>query len=369
MRGSGVSFIGGSVILDSETFTPKPGKAITVALWVKLVDIAGKHTLFCTIGQTGQNGYRLQVVDGRIKWYLQREFGNVFHLETGPVVLRNRWFHITVTADIEANEAKIYANGGIQSMGVAHGELSRDWSVKAGFGVHDEGKSLYGMMDEVYIYKVALSKEDVLKYIHQFEEMKIFMTPPPMTPTHPPTRVMTTRRHTTRIRTFTPKRKSTNHHPSTPTHHTPRPPHSSTPTRSKTSTKLKKTQKLKTTTTTTGPTTTSTITPTTSTKKPTTKALPVMDVKCKYGNVYEFTDLKGGLASGNFIDRGITNSIQTCMELCCAYRTCDLAYVISARCYLVECYSTNLCSIVPKGVGSLSPVIGMVIRPNGPKSK
>lgn len=364
MRGSGVSFIGGSLVFDSETFTPKPGKAITIALWVKLVDLAGKHTLFCTIGQSGQNGYRLQVIDGKIKWYLQREFGNVFHLETGPVVLRKRWFQITVTADIDSNEAKIYANGGIQSIGVAHGDLPRDWSVKAGFGVHEDGKSLYGMMDDLYIYSRALSKEEVLNYMHQFEDMKILMTPPPMTPTHPPTKIITTPHHTTRVRTFTPKRKSTRHH-TTPIPHSTR-PHGSTHGHP-TTIKRKKTKSTKTTTPVT--TTTAQTTPTTSTKNLTTKPLPVMDIKCKYGNVYEFTDLKGGLAAGNFIDRGITNSIQTCMELCCAHRTCDLAYVISARCYLVECYTVDLCSIVPKGVGSLSPIIGMVIRPNGPKSK
>lgn len=90
---------------------------------------------------------------------------------------------------------------------------------------------------------------------------------------------------------------------------------------------------------------------------------------CKFGNTYLYTDLKGGLVSGNFLDRGLTSGIKPCMELCCAHRTCDLAYVVSGRCYLVECYTEDLCSIVPKGIGLITPTIGMVVRPNGPKSK
>lgn len=88
---------------------------------------------------------------------------------------------------------------------------------------------------------------------------------------------------------------------------------------------------------------------------------------CKFGNTYLYTDLKGGLVSGNFLDRGLTSGIKPCMELCCAHRTCDLAYVVSGRCYLVECYTEDLCSIVPKGIGLITPTIGMVVRPNGPK--
>ena len=147
--------------------------------------------------------------------------------------------------------------------------------------------------------------------------------------------------------------------------------------------RTKTTPKLKTTTTTTTktPTTTSTTTTTTTTTtlattlatttttNAVTKALEIQKEKCRFGNVYEYTDLKGGLGAGNFLDRGITSNVQVCMELCCAHKTCDLAYVVSSRCYLVECYTTDLCSVVPKGIGSLAPVIGMVIRPDGPKSK
>ena len=78
----------------------------------------------------------------------------------------HKWFQITVTADTDIGEAKIIVNGGLQSIGVAHGKFSSDWSVKAGFGVQEnEGKSLQGIIDEVYIYSTALRKDEILRFL------------------------------------------------------------------------------------------------------------------------------------------------------------------------------------------------------------
>ena len=72
-------------MLDSQTFKPKPRKAISIALWVKLSAIAGKNTLFATMGQTNLDGFRLSIVDGKVKWTHSNEAyeGNVFQLQTG----------------------------------------------------------------------------------------------------------------------------------------------------------------------------------------------------------------------------------------------------------------------------------------------
>eukprot|EP00111_Clytia_hemisphaerica_P000019 TCONS_00000040-protein len=339
IRGNGVSFFGGAILLDSQTFKPKPLKAITVALWVKLQDVAGRNTLFATMGQNERNGFRLTVIEGKISWlYVIDGHEKSFQLRTGPILTRNKWFQITATADGDVGEAKVYVNGGIQSIGVTRGQFSTDWGVKAGFGVHEGGHPLHGIMDDVYIFSSALSKDEVLNYIKKFDEMRFLMTPAPVTVpvTRRPT--PTSRKMTIKIKTFKP---------STTTTTTTTPP-----------------------TTTTTSTTTTTIQPTTFTTlstKTVTKPLSLQQNRCKFGNVYEYTDLKGGLGAGNFLDRGITPNVQVCMELCCAHTTCDLAYVVSSRCYLVECYTTELCSVVPKGLGSVSPVIGMIIRPDGPK--
>jgi len=49
------------------------------------------------------------------------------------------------------------------SLGVAHGAFSTDWSVKAGFGVHEGGRPLHGIMDEIYMYTTSLYKDEILR--------------------------------------------------------------------------------------------------------------------------------------------------------------------------------------------------------------
>ena len=34
-----------------------------------------------------------------------------------------------------------------------------------------------------------------------------------------------------------------------------------------------------------------------------------------------------------------------CMEKCCRFGKCDVAYSIDGNCYGIECFSENLCSI------------------------
>ena len=167
IRGNGVTFFGGSILLDSQTFKPKPSRSITIALWVKMNRVSGQNTLFATIGQKSGNGFHLSVNDGKVEWlYAVAPHQTLFKLESGPMIQPHKWFQITVTADTDIGEAKIIVNGGLQSIGVAHGKFSSDWSVKAGFGVQEnEGKSLQGIIDEVYIYSTALRKDEILRFL------------------------------------------------------------------------------------------------------------------------------------------------------------------------------------------------------------
>jgi len=43
---------------------------------------------------------------------------NLF-INLGPMIKRNKWYQITVTADTEIGEAKIVINGGTQSIGLS----------------------------------------------------------------------------------------------------------------------------------------------------------------------------------------------------------------------------------------------------------
>ena len=411
IRGNGVMFQGGVLLLDGGRFSPKPLNAITICLWIKLRDVKGKRTLFETLSSLAQPGVLagifLEVKDGRIRWFSNNENGvQIFSVESGDVIQRDTWFFIAVTYDSESGEAKIFVDGGLQSISVGRGILIQDWSSKAGFGAHQEGRSLHGFMDDIYIFTSALYRDEIVSYVKNFKEKHDIKPPAPLltestttattttvstttkTATTTPLEIKTTRRPKTTVPhkspkvfrptkpLFKPSTHKTTPHTVKTTHHTAtgapslRAKNKTTPKRLQSSSK-KSTTTTPTTAKTTTAATTKTTTPTIPstallfTPKPTDGPAPV----CTNGNTYRFTDLKGGLVAGNFLDRGLTSGILQCMELCCLHRTCDLAYMISGRCYLVECYTEDLCSIVPKGVGIISPTIGLVVRPNGPKSE
>ena len=50
IRGNGLLFQGGELLLNGKTFNPKPVKAVSIVLWVKVRVTEKKHTLFSVIG-------------------------------------------------------------------------------------------------------------------------------------------------------------------------------------------------------------------------------------------------------------------------------------------------------------------------------
>lgn len=299
---------GGDVLLDGEHFGPKPRQAITISIWVKLLQTDGVHSLFDTVGSISDhhNGqYHFEIVDGKVRWFHRDENAEqVFSVTTDPIIKRDQWTNIAATYDANLGEAKIFVNGELKTVEVGHGELSMDWGAKAGFGTHTDGRALLGYIDDIYIYSRALDRLEIQDYVRHFKEV---LREKPITIVNQhkvgPT-IVTVQIH-----------KPTLLSPSQLT-----------------------------------------------TAKPKTTSSKLADV-CQLGKVYHSADLKGALNAGNFLDRGPVTNILQCMEMCCMFKTCDLSYMISGRCYLVECYSRDLCGIVRKGLSALAPTIGMVIRP------
>ena len=299
---------GGDVLLDGEQFEPKPRQAITISLWVKLLQTDGIHSLFDTVGSKSdhKNGqYHFEIVDGKVRWFHRDENAEqVFSVTTEPIIVRDQWTNIAATYDANLAEAKIFVNGELTTVDVGHGELSMDWGAKAGFGTHTDGRALLGYIDDIYIYSRALDHLEIQDYVRHFKEIL----------------------HQKPIAATNLKIKPT-----------------------ATLVQFKKPLILPNLRLTT--------------PKPKVISPKVADV-CQLGRVYNSADLKGALNAGNFLDRGPVNNILQCMEMCCMFKTCDLAYMISSRCYLVECYSRDLCGIVRKGLSALAPTIGMIIRPD-----
>ena len=68
---------------------------------------------------------------------------------------------------------------------------------------------------------------------------------------------------------------------------------------------------------------------------------------CRYGNKEKKVTLRGGVNAGSFIDTGVVRNIEQCVNHCCEATKCDVAFMITKRCFLVTCLSFQLCESVP----------------------
>ena len=68
---------------------------------------------------------------------------------------------------------------------------------------------------------------------------------------------------------------------------------------------------------------------------------------CRYGNKEKKVTLRGGVNAGSFIDTGVVTNIEQCVNHCCQATNCDVAFMITKRCFLVTCLSFQLCESVP----------------------
>ena len=86
------------------------------------------------------------------------------------------------------------------------------------------------------------------------------------------------------------------------------------------------------------------------------------NLKCTETEAEEGVTLKGGMEAGNFTDVGTVESIDSCTRLCCVSERCDLAMLIKGRCFLVKCFSKELCKTVKTETKNYRPTIAFVQR-------
>ena len=81
---------------------------------------------------------------------------------------------------------------------------------------------------------------------------------------------------------------------------------------------------------------------------------------CRYGNAEKQMTLRGGLNAGSFLETGVVANIEQCVNHCCHATTCDVAFMIMKRCFLVKCHSSRLCESIPvRNVGYLTQIVHM----------
>lgn len=86
------------------------------------------------------------------------------------------------------------------------------------------------------------------------------------------------------------------------------------------------------------------------------------NLRCTESEAEDGVTLKGGIGAGNFTDVGTVESVDSCTRLCCVAEKCDLALVIKGHCFLVACFSKELCKTVKAETKNYRPTVAFVRR-------
>eukprot|EP00794_Sanderia_malayensis_P012050 gene12050-13293_t len=89
------------------------------------------------------------------------------------------------------------------------------------------------------------------------------------------------------------------------------------------------------------------------------------NLQCSATRMKVGVTLRGGLKSGNFTDVGKVDSMVICTKLCCVAEKCDLAMMINQSCFLVSCYSKQLCQLIKAISTKYQPSVAYVMRKTG----
>lgn len=132
-----------------------PGHALTVSVWVRLDDLRGMPVLVCK-GAWQKAGYFLQVLNGRVRFYL----AGVDTLDAGELTA-GEWHHIAATFGF--NEMRVYIDGKLADRKHVTGRprVSRDPLLIGRYGLDEEVYFVRGELDDVRIYDVPLTPGEI----------------------------------------------------------------------------------------------------------------------------------------------------------------------------------------------------------------
>ena len=95
-----------------------------------------------------------------------------------------------------------------------------------------------------------------------------------------------------------------------------------------------------------------------------TKYLHKDDKKCGIIEIAKNVTLNSGMNAGNFKLRGKSNDITHCAKLCCKDQLCDIALIMTGRCYTVQCYSMQDCQSKNVDSKTVDNVIAYINNPS-----
>ena len=86
------------------------------------------------------------------------------------------------------------------------------------------------------------------------------------------------------------------------------------------------------------------------------------DETCQSTAVFYNATMRGGINAGVFKDQGTVQNMRKCIEQCCRWQFCSVAFMLLTRCYIIACYNDHLCDPVPARNVTFTPRLAFVSR-------
>jgi hypothetical protein len=168
--GGAANFASGSFLdLDGENFPVEevPTTGMTLAAWIKVENTGGHHAIFNARATDSTWLIHPEArSNGEFRWLLRSAGGStIFDIRAG-VVTWDEWLHFAGTYDKAAGKATLFINGEmVREENVSSpADIAGDWGSGARVGYNiDNARPFTGLMDDLLIFRRALSLSEVTK--------------------------------------------------------------------------------------------------------------------------------------------------------------------------------------------------------------
>ena len=146
-----------------------PSGSFSLSTWIYPTNIASVSHQRVIIKDNGSVGWALSLGDvapgsGRLRFFTR---GLSVIITDSPTALQNdTWYHVVAVYDAAADTKKIYINGALNATSTSVTGSIPNNSNQLSIGAGGSGGAFFGMIDEVRIFNVALTAEQVASEYH-----------------------------------------------------------------------------------------------------------------------------------------------------------------------------------------------------------
>jgi len=138
--------------------------AITIEAWINpsaFTDYDAIVTNFEWRDVLKRQGWSFRVMaDGKLAWRAVLSGNSYYYITSESTMEINNWYHVVLTHD--ANYTRLYINGSLDKEGPSSGTIiNKGKALKIGYDDYAGDRVFNGVIDEVRIWKVALSQDQL----------------------------------------------------------------------------------------------------------------------------------------------------------------------------------------------------------------